>query len=131
MSNFVADLEAKWAELESRHPVTPNDVAQTLWGRTSPADVKMAKQLLRMRGWREHELGMVWYVVPILLWYDNGTGYYDCAGEYPNLKEAKEAARKGWRTRCLAVHIGGIWNVDPTHPRVIWDSYKDEWLIFF
>lgn len=32
------------------------------------------------------------------LWYDNGTGYYDCASYHATLEAAIAAARTGWQT---------------------------------
>jgi len=34
-----------------------------------------------------------WYFV----WYDNGTGYFDCASSHPDLAGALQAVRDGWR----------------------------------
>lgn len=34
-----------------------------------------------------------------LLWYDNGTGHFDCASRHSTLEEAIEAAKTGWKPR--------------------------------
>ena len=49
------------------------------------------------------------------LFYDNGTGYYDCASSHNTLECAIEAANSGWQTHQLIA-------TDPDGKDVIWSS---------
>ena len=48
------------------------------------------------------------------LWYDNGSGYSDCASAYLTLAEAIEAALSGWQTRQHITDANGV---------VVWKNY--------
>jgi len=54
-----------------------------------------------------------------LLWYDNGTGHFDCASSHPTLAAAIEVAGKGWKTHQRITRASGNGN-DPAD--IVWDS---------
>lgn len=54
-----------------------------------------------------------------LLWYDNGSGYFDCASSHPTLAAAIVAAEKGWQTHQRITAAGG----DGNNPAaIVWDN---------
>jgi hypothetical protein len=50
------------------------------------------------------------------LWYDNGTGWFDCESSHDNLDEAITATEQGWQSR---QHI----TTDASGDDVVWKNY--------
>ena len=50
------------------------------------------------------------------LWYNNGSGHFDCASAHVTLAAAIAAARSGWRT---SQHI----STDPAGTVIVWKNY--------
>ena len=55
---------------------------------------------------------MGWFSKDYVVWYNNGTGYYDCAGVYSgrNEQEAKEKAQKDGLQWCNDIVV--TWSFD-------------------
>jgi len=108
--------------------VTLAQAAQTFW----PYEYNgkegyhhAARVILTGCGWAEDPETGLWHPVPVLLWYDNGTGHFDCAGRYPSLWAAKKASRESWRVHQLITPVG-VDYVVPGDKAVIWDNDNEE-----
>ena len=54
-----------------------------------------------------------------LLWYENGTGHFDCASRHSTLAAAIQAAGEGWKTHQRLTRSGG----DGNNPAdIVWDN---------
>ncbi len=54
-----------------------------------------------------------------LLWYHNGTGWYDCVSSHPTLRDAIQASRCGWQTPHRITHVNGNGN---SPEDVVWED---------
>lgn len=51
------------------------------------------------------------------LWYDNGSGYFDCASKHNSLADAVKVARQGWQPRQRV-------STDKRGRNIVWRNYE-------